>query len=205
MNRVGFHRARPENHGGIRERRKCHTDEEAEEFVIPIVLETAVYALEREVIPRRIGDAEIAHIADPVPHRDLDRLGLGGSGGVEHVPHAGQTHPALRNGMTGKCGDPVSDSGTLRLRVGVAIREQCGRIDPVGQGGEGKGGRGLRRGEGGLEESHRVFPAVLDAGAGQNVVEMGEQGVLPRGIQGMVRHIVARAEMRHSDCGLGFE
>ena len=97
--------------------------------MIPVLLQAVIELLIFEGIALSVRDGDGAHIARPVPDRDLDRLVPVGGGGVENVPDAGQTLTSLVRGAAGEVLDVVACARALALGVRIGDHRDAGGVD----------------------------------------------------------------------------
>ena len=167
--------------------------------MIPVPLGVAIHQLVAQDVSGGVGDLETADIAHPVPDRQLGDhapfqghgiedvedpglaaapLGIGDAVAEAHMEaHAAGAHDA------GVDAHIAGGTGALGLAHGhIGVHLDGGGIDGGGDGLGAAAELGLGVGEGFGELAQGVFTGVLDAGAGDDVVEMGVEDVLPGGL-----------------------
>ena len=166
--------------GGVAPGRDRHLRQHPEIPVVPILLQLLIQQLEGQGIPFGVLHLDLPHIAGPIPHGQLHHLGAGLGQGVEHVEDTGAAAAPLRAGHAHEILQAVAGAGTFRLGVvGVDVNGDGGGVDVLRDDPQGVLGLGAGRGHGGLVQAHGVLPGVLHTGAGDDIVEMGEQHILP--------------------------
>ena len=155
-------------------------DEHAHEVVIPVAHGLVVAQLERHGLALVIHDLQTVEIAGVVPDGQLGQLMARHGRRVEHGVDANLARAALGIGHAGVVGDAVAHTRALGHGAPDAVvRREYGGVHIGGELFEGLGLLGLSGGDGFGQLAHGELAALLHAGAGEDVVEVGEQRVLP--------------------------
>ena len=86
----------------------------------------------------------------------------------------------------------------------VSLCNYHGSVNLRGELSECEGSLGISCSESVLEQSHSVLTAVLYARAGENVVEVGEEHLLPCGFNGFGVNLCACSCVSECNCGFSF-
>ena len=184
------------NDGGVAHGGNLGLHQDTDVAVVPVPLQAVVHQLVPQYIALGVGEADAAHVTHPIPYGDLGDGPMRLGSGIEDVEDTGLAAAPFRIGHTVIEADVEAQAvGPLDAQVGTHVVGAAGTLG-LGQGDVGiqLDGRGvdisgdhfhtltelgMGIGEGLGELAHGIFPGILDAGAGENVVEMGIQHILP--------------------------
>ncbi len=123
VNRIGFGFHFGKNHCGISESRHPDIHQNAEKFMIPILLQLSVQKLILHGFPVRTSHGNALQISRPVPDGKLRHFPALFRQGVEDMENSCLSHTPLRSGSSGKVFQAVSGAGSfglgiIRIRIG---------------------------------------------------------------------------------------
>ena len=109
------HIALLQNYGGVAHCGNLQIYEEAEVFVIPVLLESAVDELEFKLLALCVRYLDVSHVADPVPCCYLNGFFTVSVGVVEYVPDSCKTASSFVGSTSCKVFDVVACARALSL------------------------------------------------------------------------------------------